>query len=257
MLPNFLIVGAHKGASTSLHHYAGEHPQVYMSPQKETRFFIADFYRRLPADYPADRREYLLKQAISTLEDYEAQFAGVRDEIAVGEATPQYLYLYEMAIPGIRKVLGAPKIAMILRDPVERAYSAWRMINRNGGCPPSFEAFIEREPEYVAGNWPPAFHAIHMGFYARQVRAWREAFPDVLVLLHDEMVRDPGALMARFYAWLGVDPGFRPNLSERHNDGGASAPMAPETRARLRALYREDTLRLQDDLGIDLSAWLG
>lgn len=253
MLPNFLIVGAHKSATTALHHYAREHPAVFLPEKKEPRFFIADYFRELTADYP--RRQELLDAVVFTRADYEALFSGVTGETAVGEASPQYLYFHAMAIPEIRALLGTPKIAMILRNPVERAHSAYALLRRSGVLDLDFDTFLDREAFYAENRYPPFFHVVRMGFYAAQVRAYRQAFPDVRVMLHDDLESRPGPTVAGFFDWLGVDPGFAPMLQVRHNVGEGKAPLAPRIRHRLLDLYRDDIRILEDDLGRDLSAW--
>lgn len=253
-LPDLLIVGAHKAATTSLHHYLGEHPQVFMSPLKETRFFVADYFRRLAPDYP--RREALLRRVLFTEEEYAAQFAAAGPAMVAGEASPQYLYLHDLAIPRIRALLGDPAIVMVLREPVSRAYSAYRLLRRDGVTDDSFETVLAREPWYVAQVYPPYFHLTAMGFYTEAVRAYRRHFTRVRVLLYDDLQRDPAGVLAALFAWLNVDPGFVPDLTVWHNAGEATPPDPdPATRCRLRALYRPDILALEQELGLDLASW--
>ena len=83
-MPNFLIVGAQKAGTTSLHYYLKQHPQIYMSPRKEPHFFEGmhwDFYRPGRMMLP-----------VTDLADYQGLFEGVTDEKAIGEASASYLY---------------------------------------------------------------------------------------------------------------------------------------------------------------------
>ena len=253
-LPNLIIVGAHKAATTSLHHYLGEHPQAFMSPLKETRFFVADYFRRLSADYP--RREELLRRVLFTLEEYAAQFKEAGSATVIGEASPQYLYLHDLAIPGICAVLGDPAIVMVLREPVSRAYSAYRLLLRDGATTASFEEVLAAEPWYRTEVYPPYFHLTAMGFYAEAVRAYRRQFSRVRVLLYDDLLREPAATLAGLFTWLGIDPAFVPQLAIHHNAGSPAPPPDPATVQRLQALYRPDILALQSELGLDLRSWL-
>ncbi len=86
-LPNFLIIGAAKAGTTALYHYLKQHPQVYMSPEKETNFFAFEGQEvcfRGPGD------EKMCESTIATLEGYKEQFEDVSNEVAIGEASPWY-----------------------------------------------------------------------------------------------------------------------------------------------------------------------
>src|SRR6185369_2704392 len=85
-LPNFVIIGAARCGTTSLYAYLREHPQVFMSPEKETDYFsLGDLP---PADVPRNASAYRAR----TRDDYERFFRGAGDAIAVGEASPTYLF---------------------------------------------------------------------------------------------------------------------------------------------------------------------
>jgi len=79
-LPNFLVIGAGKSGTTSLYQYLRQHPQIYMSPLKETRFFAVEG-ENLPFRGPADSRFTL----VTHIESYRALFQDVSTEVAIGE----------------------------------------------------------------------------------------------------------------------------------------------------------------------------
>ena len=88
-LPNFLVIGAAKSGTTSLHHYLAQHPEIYVSPGTLGCFFAYEGAKpthKGPADWEMDR------WAVTDLEGYEASFAGARGEKAVGEVCAAYLY---------------------------------------------------------------------------------------------------------------------------------------------------------------------
>src|SRR3712207_3472590 len=89
-LPNFFILGAAKAGTTALYHYLKQHPQVYMSPIKETNFFAL---MGEPVDFcgPGDR-DYIGRFSITDLEGYHGQFRDAAGAAAVGDASPLYLY---------------------------------------------------------------------------------------------------------------------------------------------------------------------
>ena len=119
ILPNFLIVGVQKAGTTSIYNYLQEHPQVYMSLVKETNFLEKDWENMPP--------EQQNKNGIVTLEKYSELFADVKDEIAIGEASPNYLFHYESSAARIKKYVPDAKLIVVLRNPVERAYSDYLM----------------------------------------------------------------------------------------------------------------------------------
>jgi len=85
-MPNFLVIGAAKAGTTSLYHYLNEHPQVFMSPIKETNFFAFNG-ERLDGRSRRSRETF----PVQTLEEYENLFAGSAGARAVGEVSPLYL----------------------------------------------------------------------------------------------------------------------------------------------------------------------
>jgi hypothetical protein len=103
-LPNFLIVGAMKSGTTSLARYLGAHPQAYVAPEKEINFF---------------ERGYVWNRGVDW---YASRFEGAGDALAVGEASPSYMY-WPTAIERMASVVPDARLIALLRDPVERAYS--------------------------------------------------------------------------------------------------------------------------------------
>jgi hypothetical protein len=112
-LPNFLVIGAAKGGTTSLYHYLRQHPDIYMSPMKEPNCFT-------------DEDQLFGKRSVRSRSEYDRLFDGVRDEHAIGEATPRYLNAFggvgriQADLPGVRFIA-------TLRQPADRGYSAYLM----------------------------------------------------------------------------------------------------------------------------------
>src|SRR4051812_20619515 len=102
MLPTFVILGTMRGGTTSLVRYLGEHPDVYVAPQKEVHFFDEHF--ELGVEW------------------YEAQFEGRGDARQFGEGTPAYLY-GDIAMQRLKQILPETRLIVSVREPVERAYS--------------------------------------------------------------------------------------------------------------------------------------
>ena len=117
--PTFLIIGAGRSGTTSLYHYLGQHPDIFMSPVKEPGFFAyEDETRPLIGAYgEAELPGYSTRR-----EDYEALFADVSVETAAGEASVDYLYL-PRAARRIRRHVPQARLIAILRQPADRSHS--------------------------------------------------------------------------------------------------------------------------------------
>ena len=116
-LPNFIIIGAAKAGTTALYWYLAEHPDVFMSPVKETFYFAygVDAAGKLLYGDPAVHRF-----PVKTLSAYEALFARANGALAIGEASPIYLECPQAA-ERIRAVIPDARLICSLRHPVDRA----------------------------------------------------------------------------------------------------------------------------------------
>jgi hypothetical protein len=220
MLPriDFFLVGAQKSGTTSLHRYLQRHPRIFLPHRKEIEHFVLDekyreLERLLPYDYPAG---------------IAADLVGLSNvELLFFPHAPERLHRYN---PDAR-------IVASLRDPVDRAYSAyWYQRSVGVERAATFEEALAREPmldpEDRLARGQLAY--LEHGHYAEQLERYRRFFPDerIHVLLYDDMRRDNGYL-PRLLAWLGIgDPDFCPP-EERHNV--TAEPRFPWLQRMLRA----------------------
>jgi hypothetical protein len=271
-LPTFLIVGAMRSGTTSLTRYLRSHPEVFIAPHKELHFF--DFRYAEGIDW------------------YRSNFEGAQDEIAVGEATPNYLYIAE-ALPRAAELLPEARLVAILRDPVERAYSHYWHNRAVGREELGFDEALEAEPRRIASDDPHQrayWSYVDRGRYVRQLRALERLYPReaLLVLLFDDLRDAPGETYRSVCRFLGVsDEHVPPELGEAVNSfvgfrsrrlrslsrrlpktagrvvGRLNArdesypPMPARVRSALVERFRQDNAELADWLGRDLSSWLG
>jgi hypothetical protein len=128
-LPDFLVIGAARSATTSLHYYLEQHPTVTMSRIKEPNHFAFD-HTVDPPRALIDPGSAIITKSVIDRAAYERLFSHAHPGDRVGEASPLYLYVRE-APEQIRRVLGEPKLIAILRNPVDRAYSHWLHIRRD------------------------------------------------------------------------------------------------------------------------------
>jgi Sulfotransferase family len=236
-MPNFFIVGAQKAGTTSLYHYLNQHPQVYMSPIKEPFFFDHE----LDSKGEVVEREFAGRRQpprFANIGEYRALFAGVRDEKAIGEATPLYIYAPGTPDRIERYVPGAKSIAL-LRHPAERAYSAYLYAVRIGAEPlTDFEQALRAEPLRVRDGWHYVFHYRSRGLYYEQLKRYYEVFgrERIGVWLYEDMREDPAGVARSVFRFLEVDDAFIPDTSSRHNPAGV--PASARARVAMRVTDR-------------------
>jgi hypothetical protein len=215
-LPNFLIIGAAKAGTTSLYHYFAQHPGVFMSPVKEPRFLALESGAH---GFAGPNDEYVFRESCTTLESYATLFEGARDGQAVGEASTMYLDS-ESAPETIRRLLPGVRLIAILRDPAERAYSAFLNQTRLGTeTETDFARALALEPERRAAGWFHFWRYRERGYYYHHLRRYYEQFPasQIHVCLYEDLQRDPQSLMSDLFRFLGVEPSFTPATQHRHN----------------------------------------
>ena len=287
-LPNFLVIGAAKAGTTSLYHYLRQHPGIFMSADKEPRFLaLGEQPWPFLNDGGAGRN-------IVNLAGYRALFAPARSDQVTGEASVIYMYM-ERTIGRIRELIPRAKFIAILRQPADRAFSHHAMMRRGGVEPLDFEHALAAENARVAARWHPAFHYRRRGNYFEQLSRYYANFgkTSIKIILHDDLVTDPGAVLAELLDFLEVDSAFKADVAARHNEGGLAprnmrvysallrlrqrVPRLPampalrklartltlfpvalsqDLRKRLTADYRDGILRLGDLIDRDLSIWL-
>ncbi len=216
MLPNFLIIGAEKAATTWLARCLAEHRSIFVPPEKELFFFSTRFERGL--DW------------------YASHFRDWSGEARVGEATPVYLG-HPQAPQRIRTTLGEVQLIVSLRQPVDRAYSAyWHNLRRGRISPDSeFNSCLESD----------AWEIRSRGEYFTHVARYLQVFPRdrLLVLLYDRIQEDSARELRRCLEFLGVDPDFRPStLQLRLNEGGVDITTATGPVRKIRSAMRSGVL---------------
>jgi hypothetical protein len=216
-MPNFLIIGAAKSGTTSLWRYLASHPQIYMSPIKEPKFFV--FEGEDPDFRGPPPRNNETPWAVTDLEGYHELFRGVTKEIAVGEASAAYLYNEKAP----HSYMPEAKLIAILRNPTERAYSHFLHVLSHDREPLSdFARALDAEEERVHENWWPDFYYMRYGFYHRQLSRYFELFrqDQIRVYLYEDLEADPLGMVQDMFGFLGVDDTFVPEVGIRYNSWG-------------------------------------
>lgn len=293
-LPTFLVVGAAKSGTTSLHYFMEQHPEICVPPCKETYIFtrrsMEDTWPKIDIISEDQYRELFRQHTTSRTKSW-------------GEVTTSNLYYHEEAIPEIKKLLGKVKIIHLLRNPIDRAYSSYTFAFASHGETLTFEQAIEEEENRKQQKLMFMGHYVSLGFYHQAVKAYRDNFDQHRTYLLEDLKERAPETLREIFEFIGVDGGFLPDTQTTYNPSGmprirllqrlvfredntAGAPaqkvmrlfmgrtradklfhkmrqfnlkripMKREARERLAGIYREDILRLQDFIKRDLSHWL-
>lgn len=257
-----------------------------MCPLKDTNFFACEDARAGTWTGGGDP-PHPARFRVKTLEAYEALFAGVSDEIAIGEASPRYFDCHTTP-QRISGCIPDVKLVASLRNPADRAFSGFLMRVRKG-----------RAEMKIRERLTPESHHVREGFYSSRLKRYFDIFPkdQIKICIFEEFKQDPAQVVVDMFDFLGVDTNFVPDTSIRHNPARVpksrllnrlffhptliltAKSVLPESvqglvkrvrkqnlrtpptfpadlRAELLKLYREDILKLEELLDRDLSLWL-
>ncbi len=277
-LPNFFIIGAARSATSSLYFYLKDHPDIFMSPDKEAQFF---------GFFGTDRAH---KSKYQSMDDYGKLFEGASNEKIIGEATPTYLALKESAF-AIKKYCPDAKLMASLRNPVDRAFSYYEMsMSKGHDEKQSFEQWMD-------GNefW------LNQGGYYEHLKRYLGLFDrsNLKLVLFEDIKNSAAEVIADTHKFLEIDvrkPAQEPAAYNRggkpknlmgavvykattnrtinkivrpliprwgvdaihalRHKGVAPGVMDENTRRKLIEFFREDILKTQDIIERDLSHWL-
>jgi hypothetical protein len=240
-LPTFIIIGAQKSATRWLRQNLGRHPDIFI-PARELKYF----------NHP--KRVDVLGAAW-----YRAQFDGWAGETIIGEATPGYMMLGHRPadVAGrIQATVPAVRLIALLRNPVDRAYSAFVHHQRAERIHPRARLLDVVRRNRPEDDW---MGIIAGGWYAASLEPYLELFGErLLVLIHDDIQQDPRSVYASALSHVGATTFEPPSLDKIvfSNQGGADADnISVAERCELFEFFRDDVARLEIMLGRDLSMW--
>lgn len=207
---DFLVIGAQKSGTTSLFKYMENHPSLYLPPQKEVNFFVS------PKRSPLDIDWYL-----------QTHFSGVAEDRLWGEVSPSYMS-YSAAPGNIYNWCPDVKLVAILRNPIDRTYSHYRMTVRRGTESRTFRRAVEelsrdraRVPETKVPDDSPFL--LEFGRYWETLSNYLRYFDreQILILFQEDLDSRPEEVLVRLFSFLGVDDGYRPpNLGKSYHVSG-------------------------------------
>ena len=241
---DFVICGTQKGGTSALDAYLREHPLICMANQKEVHFFDEEkHFRGSKPDYPA----------------YHACFSPGPSHRLLGEATPAYMYWYD-APRRMWQYNPGMKLLVVLRNPIDRAYSHWNMQRKRGIDNLSFWDALHSEKERCRAALPyqhKQFSYVDRGFYLEQLRRLSTYFArdQALIMRHEDLRSRPKETMDAICDFLGVDPVQDLQVREVHSHEYDS-PMSKSEWEHLRFVFEYEIRGLERLLGWDCSDWL-
>jgi hypothetical protein len=215
-LPDFLVIGAMKGGTTSLYHYLNAHPEIFMTKVKEVDFFTQELNWDKGFDW------------------YTKQFADAGPDVKKGEASTSYTKFprYSGVAPRIAEHLPKARLIYVVRDPVERIRSHYQHNVAIGEEPLEIERAVEENPVYL-----------DYSRYAMQLDQYLEHFDEdrILVITSEGLRDDREATFKKVLRFLEVDAEARVEALEREyyktEERPAYGPIVGGVRRTLKRLF--------------------
>lgn len=241
-LPNFLIIGAQRSATRWLRVNLNLHHDVFMTP-RETKFFcdIENMDRVYSGELP----------------DYRKFFDGWDREKAIGESCPAY-FMPSTSREVSWRIYGClpdVKLILILRNPVDRYYSALYEAVKVGALPAGTDP-SSVDPVFLAES-----EVFAVGQYFKSYEIYQRLFGDrLLTIIFDDLVADPGTVYDQAVAHIGATVGFRPDgletpLYTSKRIAASLVPVTEENRKWMYDFYEPSTVYLEEQLGRELPSW--
>jgi hypothetical protein len=205
--PDALVIGAPKAGTSALHAALARHPEVYASPVKEPKYYLCT--DAPPPAYVGPGDAHSQQEWVWRAEDYARLFETAPEGSVRLESTPFYLYL-RSARRRIAEELPDARLVVVVRDPIDRAYSNWMHLYVDGLEPEAdFVAACRAEEDRVRAGWAPFWHYRRMGRYGEQLadlfaHVERER---VLVLRYRQLVDAPVETLDTVARFLGIEEG--------------------------------------------------
>ncbi len=227
---DFIVIGAQKAGTTALWHYLKGHPDLYLAPDKEAAFFTDSYlYER---GFPAYMKEY---------------FPDASGDVLVGKITPPYMVGADdvpipVVVDRIYDTIPEVKLVALLRDPIERATSHYRMSQRRGIEDRSFSQAIEAllEPtalEHARAHPTETNSYVTAGEYGRILSAYRRRFgPEQILIAYSSDLRDrPKQVLRDLLQFVGADPNWEglENVGGTYFEGGSRRRVSVEAERSL------------------------
>ncbi len=271
ILPDFLIIGTQRGGTTSLYYYLTEQTGIVSAFRKEVHYYD---------DHYAQGLKWYRAQFPTTLEKYYVENIS-KLRFLTGESSPYYMF-HPLISKRLAAVTPHAKLIVLLRNPVDRAYSHHWLTTQEGNETLPFKEAVEHEEERLAGevekliemdslgnfNYRSQKHRhysyLSRGIYIDQLQQWMRFFPreQFLILKSEDLYADPAAILKQTLQFLGVPESqtviankefkqYREPSKKGYLNEQKPPKMDPELRKHLLEYFRPHNARLYEFLGRD------
>jgi hypothetical protein len=248
VLPDFLIIGAQKAGTTSLYDYLCQHPQIQPALMKEPRYFS----RWLDKGEGWYRAYFPLR----------IQMESAQRKYLTGEASPDYI-LHPKAAEAAYQLVPNAKILILLRNPVNRAFSQYQHNTKKNRLVPSFEEAIQLELEMMqtldlmrlsSKDYQHTVQQLYLsrGLYAEQIERWTACYPEeqIMIIQSEVFFRQPQEVLEQVLQFLGLDTGVAGTIDySPRRKGKYRSTLEPSLRAKLNDYFHPHNERLYALLG--------
>ena len=247
---DFIIAGTQKGGTSALHYHLAQHPNVTMAHSEEAHMI----------DHP--RRHFFDDEdRFAGKVDYDILHEGIklkRRSLITGSCTPIYTY-WKPAMERIRNYHPGIKLIILLRNPIDRAFSHWNMYRERNQESFGFLEAIAEESKRIREALPlqpRRTSYLDRGFYFEQMERVFQFFPreQVYVIKFDDFRKRTPELVNEVFSFLGVMP-LAKVKNRQQNRIPYEREITREERQYLYKLYKTDIARLEQLLGWDCSDW--
>ncbi len=240
---DFIIAGTQKGGTTALDEYFRTHQNICMADKKEVHFFDEDRY------FEKKSPNYLKYHKYFSPNDYSQ---------VIGEATPIYMY-WNKAIERIHVYNPQLKLIIILRNPIDRAFSHWNMERDKGRESRTFlKAILDEDSKINSPNYSQnkILSYLDRGYYSQQIKNIYNYFNknQLLILRSEDLRENPDNTLMNIAGFLSIPP-FDPVYHKEVNSRSYPHKMSKEELTFLKNFYQEEFISLENILGWDLSSW--
>ena len=206
-LVNTIIIGAQKAGTTTLYNWLAQHPDVYgPKGMKDFPFFCDDMYYEKGIKW------------------FATNYSQYKNQKIILHGSVNYLYFSQVSAQRIYQYNSNTKLIALLRNPVDRAYSAfWQQKKVGNENIDDFSYAVEKEKERCKGTFQDQANLTYIdhGFYAHQLKKYYETFPstNIKVIIFEEMIRNNAETVSDLYKFMGIDSYFKPNYVVKNESG--------------------------------------
>ncbi|WP_421752959.1 sulfotransferase family protein [Croceimicrobium sp.] len=215
LLPDFVVIGAGKSGTTSLHEYLNQHPKIFMG-DKEPNFFAYELLDPETLTDPTDKEHYF--NSVYKLEDYLALFKEAKPDQLKGEVSNTYISNKD-AWQRIKHYVPEAKLMAILRHPADRIFSRYFHLVRENEIPEGGDLNEVFNKESIWWRRPDL---VNEGFYYRQLKPYFEHFDpnQIKIFLYEDFIGKTDEVVKEAFQFLGVDPNVKVGTDVVYNKSG-------------------------------------